>query len=253
MAWTYSFPYYYETGQLPVPSNGNPMAVRSPQAPVRYNALPPSLYEQPGVPATFDSRFGMPAQLPASPGKAPYAGEPLSEAVKNFSGGGLGTLLKAVGGAAGMSVPALAASMYFNSTPANGSEQDIYDKNGQLTAYGQHLKASMAPAVATSNAPMPGSPIQQAMSADTQGVPLPRERPHDKRKRVNGEFVNVPDFSTLLAGEAIPGFNPNVGNMADPRKLNGGGYKARQVYDPVSGQMVNDFYKKTLFGNLFGG
>jgi hypothetical protein len=45
--------------------------------------------------------------------------------------------------------------------------------------------------------------------------------------------------------KAIPGMNPHVGNMADPAQLEGA-LKARQVMDPATGAMMNDFYAKSF-------
>lgn len=254
MAWVFSNPYDYETSQLPVPSNGNGLQSYLSKLPANFEQRFAALFEPPGVPAVRGTRSLVP--MSGEP-KPPYAGEPLSEATKNFSlGDALRTLARIGGGAVG-GVPALAAASYFGSTtPANKGEQPIYSQDASgsvhITPYGQNLAAEnkalmheqpSAPVAALASAAVPLPMARPALSA----VPMPPRRPTAPHSTPGQPMSLAP---TNPGPSAPPGYNPALGNMANP--VFSPGLRARQVLDPVTGNMVNDFYRKTLFGSLFG-
>lgn len=74
-------------------------------------------------------------------------------------------------------------------------------------------------------------------------VPMPRPRPQPMDE-FSGGGSYAQAFPTPVgdAPRNIPGFNPNVGNMADPSQMIYGPLAARQVMDPATGNMMNDFY-----------
>lgn len=80
-------------------------------------------------------------------------------------------------------------------------------------------------------APVAPDPTVAPAASAGPSVPVPRPRPAD-------------------APFSIPGMNDAVGNLADPQMSYaslGSDTKARQIFDPVTGQMMNDFY--TAGGN----
>lgn len=50
-----------------------------------------------------------------------------------------------------------------------------------------------------------------------------------------------------------PGYNPAAGDMANPDMLSQDGLQARQVLDPVTGKMLNDYFTNSLFSKVAGG
>lgn len=85
--------------------------------------------------------------------------------------------------------------------------------------------------------PSPVPPAQpDAMSAAARAFPAP--------------IGSAPQGNPFPQPIGIAGMNENVGNMADPSMLSGN-LKARQVIDPASGQMMNDFYSKSLAPSFF--
>ncbi len=61
--------------------------------------------------------------------------------------------------------------------------------------------------------------------------------------------------SPFPAPQDMQGYNPHVGDMADLEQSKTAGMtNARQVFDPATGGMMNDFYSKSLpsFFKLFG-
>lgn len=54
------------------------------------------------------------------------------------------------------------------------------------------------------------------------------------------------------APNGIRGYNPHVGDMADYAMSEAAGMnKARQVLDPATGTMMNDFYAKSIFPSFY--
>jgi hypothetical protein len=89
--------------------------------------------------------------------------------------------------------------------------------------------------------PGPAPQPQAAPRPQPQGNPFPTPlngNPFPLPQGYNAAFPN-PNANGPKGPE---GYNPNVGNMSAPN----GEPKARQVLDPATGQMMNDFYTKSF-------
>jgi hypothetical protein len=125
------------------------------------------------------------------------------------------------------------------------------------------------PSAQAASPPAPQFPPMQDFGSGPSGVPMPQPRPAVPTDAPQGPPMSSPATLTLpsanvpmptprpnIPGAArppmpqprppsapspIPGYNPNVGNMADPSMMKGN-LQARQILDPATGQMMNDFY-----------
>jgi hypothetical protein len=94
-------------------------------------------------------------------------------------------------------------------------------------------------ASAAARVPMPQPRPQNGMQPTGNGNPFPTPLGQETGSNAN------PFPRPIGTPMGIPGQNPQVGNMADPSQL-GGNLRARQVLDPATGTMMNDFYSKSF-------
>jgi len=131
----------------------------------------------------------------------------------------------------------------------SGVTPPLYNANG--VDISEHNKRPPMPAsegIWDMGAPPPGQfPNAPPAQGQRQGNPFPTP--------MNGNPFPDPN-ANAAQGNPFPnpnangnGFNPHVGNMADMGASEGrfgDGMKARQVFDPATGTMQNDFYSKSF-------
>lgn len=122
-------------------------------------------------------------------------------------------------------------------------------------ALAQKAALARTPQVASAGDPnVTGVPSMGGGTAPQSNVPLPPPRPFSAGGFGGGQAPGQPlSLAPPAPGPSSPavGYNPAVGNMADPSQMNPNGLMARQVSDG-NGGMMNDFYYKKPFSGLFG-